>query len=79
MTRRVQRIAAQVSPRRTTVSDGFPVARHFPQRRRAPVARVRRRIGLDPAFTIHDRENSADLMNLVRHELTVSPAGSAFP
>jgi len=25
-------------------------------------------IGLDPAFTIHDRENSADLMNLVRNE-----------
>jgi hypothetical protein len=23
------------------------------------------RIGLDPAFTIHDREDSADLMNLV--------------
>ena len=26
-------------------------------------------IGLDPAFTIHDREDSADLMNLMRHEL----------
>ena len=25
-------------------------------------------IGLDPAFTIHDREDSADLGNLVRHE-----------
>ena len=25
-------------------------------------------IGLDPAFTIHDREDSADLMNLVRRE-----------
>jgi len=25
-------------------------------------------IGLDPAFTIHDREDSADLMNLIRHE-----------
>ena len=24
-------------------------------------------IGLDPAFTIHDREDSADLMNLARH------------
>ncbi len=29
-------------------------------------------IGLDPAFTIHDREDSADLMNLVRHELGLS-------
>jgi superfamily I DNA/RNA helicase len=26
-------------------------------------------IGLEPNFTIHDREDSADLMNLVRHEL----------
>src|SRR5450830_1846552 len=24
-------------------------------------------IGIDPAFTIHDREDSADLMNLTRH------------
>ena len=24
-------------------------------------------IGLNPAFTIHDREDSADLMNLFRH------------
>src|SRR5271165_370268 len=26
------------------------------------------RLGLDPAFTIHDREDSADLMNWARHE-----------
>jgi putative SOS response-associated peptidase YedK len=26
-------------------------------------------LGLDPAFTIHDREDAADQMNLVRHEL----------
>jgi DNA helicase-2/ATP-dependent DNA helicase PcrA len=36
-------------------------------------------IGLDPAFTIHDREDSADLMNLVRHELGFSKTESAFP
>ncbi|WP_192895688.1 ATP-dependent helicase [Arsenicitalea aurantiaca] len=36
-------------------------------------------IGLDPAFTIHDREDSADLMNLVRHELGFSAAKSRFP
>jgi DNA helicase-2/ATP-dependent DNA helicase PcrA len=32
-------------------------------------------IGLDPGFTIHDREDSADLMNLVRHELGFSDKG----
>src|ERR1700732_2732726 len=37
------------------------------------------RIGLDPAFTIHDREDSADLMNLVRHELGFSTTESRFP
>jgi DNA helicase II / ATP-dependent DNA helicase PcrA len=40
-----------------------------------------RDIGLDPAFTIHDREDSADLLNLVRHELGLSPKAKAkrFP
>ena len=37
------------------------------------------RIGLDPAFTIHDREDSADLMNLVRHDLGFSKTESRFP
>ena len=36
-------------------------------------------IGLDPAFTIHDREDSADLMNLVRHELGFSKTQKRFP
>lgn len=36
-------------------------------------------LGLDPAFTIHDREDSADLMNLVRHELGLSRKESRFP
>src|SRR5258707_10869439 len=37
------------------------------------------RIGLDPSFTIHDREDSADLMNLVRHDLGLSRTESRFP
>jgi len=36
-------------------------------------------IGLDPAFTIHDREDSSDLMNLVRHDLGLSKTESRFP
>ena len=36
-------------------------------------------VGLDPAFTIHDREDSADLMNLVRHELGFSHTEKRFP
>jgi DNA helicase-2/ATP-dependent DNA helicase PcrA len=36
-------------------------------------------IGLDPAFTVHDREDSADLMNLMRHELGFSKTENRFP
>src|SRR5215469_7420541 len=36
-------------------------------------------IGLDPAFTIHDREDSADLLNLLRHQLGFSKTESRFP
>ena len=32
-----------------------------------------------PRFTIHDREDSADLMNLVRHQLGFSKTESRFP
>jgi DNA helicase-2/ATP-dependent DNA helicase PcrA len=37
------------------------------------------RIGLAPGFTIHDREDSADLMNLVRHDLGFSAKDRRFP
>ena len=37
------------------------------------------RIGLSPDFTIHDREDSADLMNLARHELGFSDKAKRFP
>jgi ATP-dependent DNA helicase UvrD/PcrA len=36
-------------------------------------------IGVDPAFTIHDREDSGDLMNLARHDLGLSKTESRFP
>jgi DNA helicase-2/ATP-dependent DNA helicase PcrA len=36
-------------------------------------------IGLDPQFTIHDREDSADLVNFVRHQLGFSKTENRFP
>ena len=36
-------------------------------------------IGLAPAFTIHDREDSADLVNLVRYDLGYSKMEKRFP
>ena len=37
------------------------------------------RLGLDPQFTIHDREDSADLMNWARHEAGVGDSKLRFP
>ena len=36
-------------------------------------------IGMNENFTIHDREDSADLMNLARHDLGFSKTASRFP
>ncbi len=36
-------------------------------------------IGVSPTFTIHDREDSGDLMNLIRHELGCSTKDQRFP
>jgi DNA helicase-2/ATP-dependent DNA helicase PcrA len=38
-----------------------------------------REIGLDRSFTIHDREDSADLLNLIRHDLGFSKTEARFP
>ncbi len=37
------------------------------------------RIGLAPGFTIHDRSDAEDLMNLVRHDLAFSAKDKRFP
>ena len=36
-------------------------------------------VGLDPSFTIHDREDSGDLVNLVRYEQGFSEKSKRFP
>lgn len=80
MTRRVQRIVAQVSPRLATLaSAGFAWSGTFHGVGARLLREYAGRIGLDPAFTIHDREDSADLMNLVRHELGLSSKAKRFP
>jgi DNA helicase-2/ATP-dependent DNA helicase PcrA len=79
MTRRVARIAAKLGRNNTVVSDSLAWAGTF----HAIGARLLReyadRIGLAPAFTIHDREDSADLLNLVRHEQGFSKTERRFP
>jgi DNA helicase-2/ATP-dependent DNA helicase PcrA len=68
------------SPRHARLaSGGFPWAGTFHSVGARLLREFAGRIGLDPAFTIHDREDSADLMNLVRHELGCRPRASASP
>lgn len=80
MAKRVERIAGEVLGRDASViTDALTWAGTF----HGIGARLLRdyalEIGLDPAFTIHDREDSADLMNLVRHELGFSRTEARFP
>lgn len=80
MGRRVRRILTQVS----AGPPGLAQAElHWSGTFHAIGARLLRdyagRIGLDPGFTIHDREDAGDLMNLVRHELGLSATKQRFP
>lgn len=80
MQRRVDRIAGEVLGEKASIlAGGLSWAGTF----HAIGARLLRdyapEVGLDPAFTIHDREDSADLMNLVRHELGLSKTENRFP
>ena len=80
MQRRVERITAKVlGPKAGMMTDALAWSGTF----HAIGARLLREyaleIGLDTAFTIHDREDSADLMNLVRHDLGFSKMEKRFP
>src|SRR5215468_7260082 len=80
MSRRVERIAAQALPEQGRLMvDALTWSGTF----HAIGARLLReysdQIGLDRAFTIHDRGDSADLINLVRHDLGLSKTERRFP
>src|SRR5689334_8000106 len=79
MTRRVERITARALKDRPGLFGGLAWSGTF----HAVGARLLREyapaIGLDRAFTIHDREDSADLINLIRHDLGLSKTDRRFP
>ena len=80
MTRRVERIARKVlGDNAGVMTDALTWAGTFHGIGARLLRDYAEQIGLDPAFTIHDREDSADLMNLVRHELGFSKTESRFP
>jgi DNA helicase-2/ATP-dependent DNA helicase PcrA len=80
MTRRVERIARRVlGDNAGAMTDALSWAGTFHGIGARLLREYSERIALDPAFTIHDREDSADLMNLVRHDLGFSRTESRFP
>src|SRR5204863_7365780 len=80
MTRRVERIARRVIGERADImTDALAWAGTFHGIGARLLRNYAEQIGLDPDFTIHDREDSADLMNLVRHNLGFSKTESRFP
>ena len=80
MIKRVERISIQVmGSRAAALTEGLTWAGTFHSIGARLVRDYAREIGLNEAFTIHDREDSADLMNLVRHELGLSKTDSRFP
>jgi DNA helicase-2/ATP-dependent DNA helicase PcrA len=80
MTRRVERIAAEVlGPKGATFAGGLDWAGTFHAIGARYLREYAPHIGLDPGFTIHDRADSADLMDIVRHELRFSKTESRFP
>ncbi|MDR5809632.1 ATP-dependent helicase [Caballeronia sp. LZ019] len=79
MTRRVSRIARNALGNKSALAQGLTWSGTF----HGVGARLLRDyaeiVGLAPSFTINDREDSADLMNLVRHELGLSSKEKRFP
>ncbi|MEO8758185.1 MAG: ATP-dependent helicase [Devosia sp.] len=80
MTRRVERIATQVlGTSAGAITDALYWAGTFHGIGARLLREYAPNLGLDPQFTIHDREDSADLLNIVRHDLGFHDAKSRFP
>ena len=80
MTKRVERIARKVMGDNAGImTDALSWAGTYHGIGARLLREYAEQIGLNPAFTIHDREDSADLMNLVRHEKGLSKTESRFP
>jgi DNA helicase-2/ATP-dependent DNA helicase PcrA len=80
MTRRVTRIVSQAAGLRYgAAGPDLPWAGTFHGIGAKLLRDYAGRIGLNAGFTIHDREDSADLLNLVRHELGFSAKTRRFP
>src|SRR5271169_5637495 len=80
MTKRVERISRKaMGDKAGVMTDALTWAGTFHGIGARLLRECSDQIGLDRAFTIHDREDSADLMNLVRHDVGFSKTEERFP
>jgi DNA helicase-2/ATP-dependent DNA helicase PcrA len=80
MAQRVQRVASQVMPELAgSLSGALTWSGTFHAIGARLLREYAEHIGLDRAFTIHDRGDSADLIGLVRHDLGLSKTAERFP
>src|SRR5580704_6370174 len=79
MERRVQRIVAAAPGGTALAAAALTWSGTFHSVGARLLREFAEQIGLAPAFTIHDRTDSADLMNLARHELRLTKTENRFP
>jgi DNA helicase-2/ATP-dependent DNA helicase PcrA len=80
MTKRVERIARKaMGDKAGVMTEALTWAGTFHGIGARLLREYSEQIGLNPAFTIHDREDAADLMNLARHDLGFSKTEKRFP
>src|SRR5258708_2194320 len=79
MIRRVERICSHVLGPKGVMTGALTWAGTFHGIGARLLRDYAEQIGLDPGFTIHDPADSANLINLVRHQLGLSKTESRFP
>lgn len=80
MQRRVERLVAQVMGAKSgVITDALSWAGTFHGIGARLLREHAEQIGLTPGFSIHDREDSGDLINIIRHEMGFSEAKKRFP
>ena len=80
MTRRVENIVrAAARERRPLPSGGLPWSGTFHSIGNRLLRRFAHNLGLDPGFSVLDRGDAADMLDVVRHELKLTRASRRFP
>jgi len=79
MTRRVEAIVRVASGGRSPIPGGLPWSGTFHSIANRLLRRYAHNLGLDPGFSVLDRGDAADVMDVVRHELGLSARARRFP